>query len=245
MKVTSTGVKSLDHSLMDGLPLGFTVLVTGPPGSGTELLAKQFACAGGKESAVYFTTTERDEDILGTVKHFGWESKLKIVNIGDQYYQTVLARELEISKYRQEGITLEELQEGRQASQVPRRSQNFLTALTYEVSLLKPPFRCVIDSLDFFLENYGAPATLAAIRTIKAHTQRHEGVALMTLLSQVHDSRVESGIEEIVDCIIDLERERSGNAFKRNLVIRKVRNHPEMTGVKAFDIVKSGISADS
>ena len=61
-KVVSTGITALDKALMNGLPKGFTVLVTGPPGSGTELIAKQFAGASVRdENVVYFTTTERDE----------------------------------------------------------------------------------------------------------------------------------------------------------------------------------------
>src|SRR2546422_58711 len=151
-KVVSTGITALDKALMNGLPKGFTVLVTGPPGSGTELLAKQFAGAG-----------VRDE--------------------------------------------------------------------------------IVVDSLDFFLEYYAHADVLSALRTIKAHTQHEEGVALLTMLSGVYDTRTQSGVEEIVDCIVELERVRHENEFRRYLVLRKVRNHPEKTGLYEYTITDKGITA--
>src|SRR2546426_1015747 len=146
---------------MNGLPKGFTLLVCGPPGAGTELLAKQFAGAGG----------------------------------------------------------------------------------TYEISKRKPPFRLVVDSLDFFLEYYAHADVLSALRTIKAHTQHEEGVALLTMLSSVYDTRTQSGVEEIVDAIVELERVRHENEFRRYLVLRKVRNHPEKTGLYEYTITDKGITA--
>ncbi|MFQ6061186.1 MAG: RAD55 family ATPase [Thermoplasmata archaeon] len=241
--MTSIGIPALDRSLMEGLPDGLVILVTGSPGSGAELFAKQFASAGtGKESVVYFTTTERNEDVSSTLEHFGWKQDLQIVNIGEQYYERVLARELEISKYRQEGLKTKDIREYEIAEEVKKKSVNFLTSLTYEVSKLKPPFRIVIDSLDFFLEYYADRNVLSALRTIKAHIQHNRSVALFTMLSGVHDTRTESGVEEIVDIIIELERQRVGDEFKRNLLIRKVRNHPEKTMIHPYKITREGIS---
>ncbi len=243
-KVVSTGIAALDKALMNGLPKGFTALVTGPPGSGTELVAKQFAGAGVKdESVVYFTTTERDEDVTSTMEEFGWTAQLKIVNIGTLYYESVLARKLQVSRYRQEGITMKDImrKEGERSPTGP--NVNFLTSLTYEVSKLKPPFRVVVDSLDFFLEYYAHADVLSALRTIKAHTQHEEGVALLTMLSGVYDTRTQSGVEEIVDCIVELERVRHENEFRRYVILRKVRNHPEKTGLYEYTITDKGITA--
>src|SRR6266545_7159089 len=140
---------------MNGVPKGFTVLLTGVPGAGLDLFAKQFAGAGAKdENVVYFTTSEQDEDIVGTMQDFGWKADLTIVNIGNQYYETVLARRLEASRFRQEGLTMKDIMKLRSLEAGVRREVNFLTALSYEVSRLKTPFRLIIDSLDFFLQYY-------------------------------------------------------------------------------------------
>src|SRR3970282_2739421 len=109
-KVVSTGIAALDKALMSGLPRGFTVLVTGPPGAGTELVSNQFAAAGVKdENVVYFTTTERDKDVTSTMEDFGWKADLQIVNIGKLYYESVLARRLEGARTREEGIPLKDV----------------------------------------------------------------------------------------------------------------------------------------
>jgi len=241
-KNVSTGLPALDKALMAGLPTGFTVLVAGTPGSGTELFAKQFATAAAQdEQVVYFATAERDEEIKSTLDDFGWKADMKIVNIGNQYYENVLARKLEISRYRQEGLGVKDLHRLRVKPKQERSDINFLTSLTYEVSKLKPPFRVVIDSMDFFLEYYNHADVLSALRTIKAHTQHEEGVALLTMLTNVYDTRTQSGVEEIVDCIVELERIREGDSFKRYLIVRKVRNHPEKTGIYAYTITKEGM----
>jgi len=242
-KVVSSGITALDKAVMNGLPKGSTVLVTGPPGSGTELIAKQFAGAGVRdENVVYFTTTERDEDVTATMKDFGWTPDIEIVNIGNMYYESVLARKLQVSRYRQEGISVKDLR-AESGGRAPAPSVNFLTSLTYYVSKRKPPFRIVVDSLDFFLEYYAHADVLSALRTIKAHTQHEEGIALLTMLSGVYDTRTESGVEEIVDCIVELERVRHENEFRRYLVLRKVRNHPEKTGLYEYTITDKGITA--
>ena len=244
-KTASTGIPALDRTLMNGLPKGFTILATAPPGAGLDLFAKQFAAAGAKdENVTYFTTSEQDEDIVGTMQDFGWKADLTIINMGNQYYETVLARRLEASRFRQEGITLKDLLKLRAADAASRREVNFLTALSYEVSRLKAPFRVVVDSLDFFLQYYNHEDVLSALRTIKAHVQRTEGLALLTMLAGVYDTRTQSGLEGIVDAIFELERVRDATSFKRYLVIRKVRNHPEKTGIYPLGLTKDGLGID-
>ena len=202
-----------------------------------------FAAAGVKgENVMYFTTTERDEDVTSTMEDFGWKSDITIVNIGRLYYESVLAKKLEVSRYREEGISVKDLRVT--ASDRERRTNvNFLTLLTYEFSKLKPPFRAVVDSLDFFFEYYPHADVLSALRMIKAHTQHEDGVALLTMLSGVYDTRTQSGVEEIVDGIVELERVRHENEFRRILVLRKVRNHPEKTGLYEYSITDEGITA--
>ena len=245
-KTAPTGIVALDRALMNGVPKGFTLLVTGVPGTGLELFAKQFAGASGarEENVVYVTTSERDEDVVGTMQDFGWRSDLTILNIGNQYYETVLARRLEASRFRQEGLMMKDLVKAHAQEAGVRREVNFLTAVSYEISQLKPPFRLVIDALDFFLEYYDPAEVLSALRTVKAHVQRTEGLALLTMLGGVHDARVQSGVEEIVDCVFELERVRDGASFNRYLIIRKVRNHPEKTGIHPLVLSKEGIEIE-
>ncbi len=241
---TSIGISELDRALMNGVPKGYTILVTGTPGTGVELFAKQFAAAGiGSENVTYFSTTEGDEDVKKAMKEFGWEQDIRVVNIGKMYYEKVLAKSLEVSKYRQEGLKMSDILQFKMSQIDQSMDINFLTTLTYGISKLKPPFRIVLDSLDFFLEYYDEGDVLSSIRTIKAHTQIHEGIALVTMLKGVFSNRIESGVQDIVDITIELERLREGSEFKRNILIKKVRNHPEKTRILSCIIDENGISA--
>lgn len=240
MKERESGIPELDRSL-GGIPEGFAILVYGSPGSGTELFAKQFAAAGaGKENVIYFTTSERDVDVKKTIEHFGWNPNITIVNIGEEYYQRVLAKELEISKYRQEGVSVKDIK--RLRSHEISKGINFLTKITYEISKLKPPFRVIIDSLDFFMEYYEPQHVISALRTIKAHSQYQRGIVLATMLKGVHEPKMESGVEEVVDIIIELEKLRREKEFQRYLIIQKVRNHPEKVGIMEYTITGKGIT---
>ncbi len=238
MNFTSIGIPALDEHLGGGIQKGSTVLVTGTPGSGTEFFAKQFASAG-QEAVTYFTSTERDEDVLGVMREFGWRTDIKIVNVGTKYYESVLAKKLEVSRFRQEGIRLGDIRKFR--DQDSAKEENFLTFLAYEISRLTPPFRVVINSLDFFLENYESPEVLMAMRTIKAHTQHSESVTLMTMLKGVHDSRIQSSIEDLADVILELEHDKQGSEFKKFIIVQKVRNRPAMVGIIPTTFDKSGI----
>jgi len=238
MKFTSIGVPALDEHLGGGIQRGSTVLLIGTPGSGTEFFAKQFASAG-QEPVTYFTSTERDEDVLSVMREYGWRTDLKIVNVGSRYYERVLAKKLEISRFRQEGITLGDIR--RFKEQDTMKEENFLTFLAYEISKLTPPFRVVINSLDFFLENYESSEVLTAMRTIKAHTQHSESVTLMTMLKGVHESRIQSSIEDLADVILELDNEKIGHEFKKFIIVEKVRNRPAMVGMIPCIYDKTGI----
>ena len=238
MNFTSIGIPALDEQLGGGIQKGSTVLVMGTPGSGTEFFAKQFASAG-QETVTYFTSTERDEDVLGVMREYGWRTDLKIVNVGTKYYESVLAKKLEVSRFRQEGISLGDIRRFRDEDAA--KEENFLTFLSYEISKLAPPFRVVINSLDFFLENYESPEVLMAMRTIKAHTQHSESVTLMTMLKGVHDSRIQSSIEDLADVILELEHAKQGSEFKKFIIVQKVRNRPVMVGIIPTTFDKTGI----
>ncbi len=234
MKLTSIGIKALDEHLGGGVQKGSTLLIMGNPGSGTEFFAKQFASVG-DEAVTYFTSTERDEDVLSVMREYGWKTDISIVNIGSKYYENVLAKKLEISRFRQEGMSLSDIRQFEEKD--VHKEENFLTFLSYEISKLEPPFRVVIDSLDFFLENYDSAEVLMAMRTIKAHTQHSESLTMMTMLKGVHESRIQSSIEDLADVIFELDREKVGHEFRKYVLVQKVRNRPAMVGIIpcAFD----------
>jgi KaiC/GvpD/RAD55 family RecA-like ATPase len=238
MKFTSIGIKALDEHLGGGVQKGSTLLIMGNPGSGTEFFAKQFASAG-EEVVTYFTSTERDEDVQNVMREYRWKADMSIINIGSKYYENVLAKKLEISRFRQEGMSLSDIRRFEEKDM--HKEENFLTYLSYEISKLEPPFRVVINSLDFFLENYDSAEVLMAMRTIKAHTQHSESVTLMTMLKGVHESRIQSSIEDLADVILELDREKEGHEFRKYVIVQKVRNRPAMVGIIPCAFDETGI----
>ena len=242
MPANVTGVEALDALLTGSLPKGCSILVFGPPGSGIELFAKQFANASTTgNGTVYVATEESTQNIHATREQMGWKSPMSVVNFGEEYYEKVLAKRLEVSKYREEGIRLEDVKEFTASLYESGRSINFLTKLIYETSKMESGFRLVVDSLNFFIEHYDPSSVLSGLRTIRAHAQHEGGAILVTYHGSLSQHTLQSGLEGLVDCIIELETNRAGNAFERYIVVHKVSNHPEKTGIMKYSIGASGI----
>jgi RecA-superfamily ATPases implicated in signal transduction len=95
----SFGVKEIDKIFGKNLPKGYTFLVIGPPGSGKEVLTKQFAGAKNKnESCVYFSANEREDEIISFIENRHWNSDLKVIDLGQVYYEDILSRTLRLAK---------------------------------------------------------------------------------------------------------------------------------------------------
>jgi KaiC/GvpD/RAD55 family RecA-like ATPase len=237
------GIPEVDGQLAGSLPRGWLGLLAGAPGSGIELLAKQFAgSAPARTTVLYYTTSERTDDILTAMRDFGWKEDIRVVNLSDEYYDKVLSRELDVSRYREKGISTQEIAEF-QLEKPSTPQVNFVTRMTYDLAGFDQPFRLVVDSLDFFLE-IGSPASvLSLVRQMRYRAQRVGGVALLTLNPTVHEQKVTGILEDICDLLLEMEVQAGGKAFQRSIHIRKVRNHPERTGVVPVTITSRGFGA--
>lgn len=235
------GIPDVDLQLRGALSKGWVGILAGSPGSGIELLAKQFArFADDRTPVYYYTTIERTEDIIAAMHNFGWEREIKIVNILEDYYDKVLAKNMEISRFREMGISPEEVtQFTMRGLQGPR--VNFVTKMICDLATLDRPFRLVVDSLDFFLEQADASEVISMVRQIRYRAQRVGGLAMMTISSGIHDPRVTGTLETIADLILRLEVEDRAEKFQYGLSIDKVRNHPEATGLVKIDVGSHGM----
>jgi KaiC/GvpD/RAD55 family RecA-like ATPase len=245
-EIVSTGIERLDEALIDdkGITLGSCVLIEGSSGSGKELLSKQFASAGvGSENVVYFSTDETSDELIDTFEQYRWPTDLRIVNVGTQYFEKVLSRELQASRFKQEGLSVAELRNlgsyGSTSDQI-----NFVADMTYEISKLRSPFRVVIDSLDFFLQYYDPIEVLSAMRTIKEYAQANGGTVMYTVSEGAHDARIQSQLEAISDIVIQLEVGRMAAEFENRLIIKKIRNHPEKAAVMIYAVTEHGITPE-
>ncbi len=236
------GLDALNKALADALPQGYMMLVKGTPGTGKELFAKQFAAAAeSDENVIYITTSERKEDVLATMKSFGWEREVDILDIAADYYEDVLAKELDISRYRHEGIGINDVKNF--TAERKMRKVNYLTKSLYGISKLKPPFRVVIDSLDFFFEHYETDSVISTIRTMRAHAQQYKGVILGTMMTDAYLATLTKKVENISDCIIELNKKEVGSGFEHFMRLTKVINHPERSRTIKYSIKENGIAA--
>jgi|TARA_Y100000588_G_scaffold275226_1_gene291322 KaiC/GvpD/RAD55 family RecA-like ATPase len=245
-EIISTGIQRLDHVLIEGkgIAAGSTVLIEGTSGAGKELFAKQFAACGvGPESVVYFSTDESSEELVETYEHYNWPTDLRIVNIGTQFFEKVLSRDLQASQYKQEGLAVSELRNVAAYGEGVVQS-NFLADMVYEICKLTAPFRVTIDSLDFFLHFYPVNEVLSAMRTIKSYVSSNKGTALFTISKGAHDVKIVSGLSAIADVIIEMEAARIASEFENRLIIKKIRNHPEKAVVLIYAITEQGITPE-
>ena len=169
----------------------------------------------------------------------GWSTDTTVVDIGDKYHDTVLMRRLEITRYRQEGLKVKDVHEYAEMSDRPF---NFLTYLTHEIFGVKPPFRVIVDSLDFFIDTYGVEEVLSSLRTLRAYTNKNKSLMIVTLTKGVFDAKVQNSIDALMDTLIELERERVGKKFESNLIVSKVKNFPERSRIMQYTVGDNGIA---
>lgn len=237
------GVPEIDRDLAPALPPGWLGLLLGQSGSGMTLFAKQFAQAGGSQSPVlFYTTYERTEDIQRAFTDFGWKFKgIQIVNLSEEYYETVLRRDLEVSRLRERGVSYKELIDT-STSPVRRRSYNLTNRLLSDLAALEHPFRLVVDSLDFFLEVLDPGDVMMMVRQVRHRVQALGGQALLAVQSEVHDLRTTGLLEDLADLVIEVRADQRGDSVEHLFAVRKVRNHPEKTSVGVAKMTAHGLT---
>jgi len=78
----STGIDGLDELIQGGFPKGYTVLVSGSPGTGKTIFAMEFLYHGAKngEKGIYTSFDQNVEDLIVQSEIFGWDIRPLIEN---------------------------------------------------------------------------------------------------------------------------------------------------------------------
>jgi len=238
----STGVDKLDMLLEGGIPRGFFTLILSAPGSGSEILAKQIAASG---NALLFTTDETKEEVISTMKRFGWSvNGVDIVDIASKYTQSVmLSQEKRISIYQKRtGLNLKELiAEGSGALPSTKESEpDFLAMLGDKMTDPKLPEKIIVHSLDFFLDQYPHNEVLKTVHAMKIANLRKKGALFVLLTKGVYGELFERRMEGVADCVIELEILKKGTSFDRYLAVKKMKNYARKIGMARYTIDKDG-----
>jgi len=235
------GIPDVDAELAAWLPPGWVGLLEGGSGSGLPLLAKQYAQAARERSPVlYYTTYERTADVQKAFDDFGWDAgHVQIVNLAEEYYERVLRRDLEVSRNRDRGLTLKDLQA--EPPTAPRRSYNITGRVLSDLAALEQPFRMVIDSLDFFLEIVEPGEAMTMVRQIRHRVQALGGEVLLLVQAESHARRTIGLLEDLADLVVELRAEARVDSFAHLLAVKKVRNHPERTSIRVARMSAHGL----
>ncbi|MCX9083398.1 MAG: AAA family ATPase [Candidatus Methanoperedens sp.] len=75
IKRIKVGIPGVDDLLEGGIPEGFVVIVTGPPGTGKTTFSLQFLIEGlrNNEKCIYFSFEEKAEHLIKQSMRFGWD----------------------------------------------------------------------------------------------------------------------------------------------------------------------------
>ncbi|MEA3294823.1 MAG: ATPase domain-containing protein [Euryarchaeota archaeon] len=75
IKRVSTGIPGFDELVEGGIPEGFVVVITGPPGTGKTTFSMQFLLEGMKnnEKCIFFSFEEKVEQLIKQSIRYGWD----------------------------------------------------------------------------------------------------------------------------------------------------------------------------
>ena len=237
----STGIEKLDKLLEGGTPRGYTILILGTPGSSIEILCKQLAAFG---EVVYFSSEETEEEIIETMKRFGWNNPtMEIVDIASKYSKSVLSGEQRrVSVYEQRSkIKLKELIEvGSSGMPTSAKSEeDFLAFLSNKIKISKSE-KIILNSLDFFLNQYSQEEVLRTIHAAKICSLQNKSVLFMVMTRGIHGDIFERKMEGIADIVLELEVLQKGSTFERFLAVKKMKNYAKKIGIARYAIDSDG-----
>ena len=237
-----TGVDKLDMLLEGGIPKGFMTLILSVPGSGCEILFKQIAASG---DALIFSTEESEDEIISTMKRFGWRTNgVEIVDIASRYTETILlSQEKRISIYQKRaGVDLRELiaESSGGFPQIKESQPDFLAMLGDRIKEPKLPKRIILYTLDFFLDQYPHSDVVKTVHAMKVANLKNKGALFIFMTKGVYGDLFERRMEGIADCVIELEVMKKGSTFDRYLAIKKMRNYARKIGMARYTIEQGG-----
>jgi len=242
----SFGVKEIDRIFGTSLPHGFSFLVLGQPGSGKDVLLKQFAGAkSSDENCIYFTATESEDEILRFIEAHGWKKDIKVVDLGKLYYDRILNQTLRIAKERRE-LSIEKItQAASEGSETAYEEEiNFVNQVWAEFTEMPKPVRAVFDCVEFIADYHSQQDAVNLIQAVKTYAQNAEGLSLFSLTKDLYP-QMQLRMESIVDCVIELDTYRRVDEIERLVIIKKIKNSPHRISINRYKISDEGFQYDT
>lgn len=233
-----TGIPGLDEMLEGGFPRGYTMLISGGPGTGKSTLAMQFLINGVArgEAGIYVTFEERPRDIIRNFSQYGWDlSKIFIIGIVTKKSSFVPPADY-VDEIRQGGNYRE---------YIPKKfSIDLMRDVIVEEVKKRNAKRIAIDSLPALALHFDSNTKI-----------REEILGLVNMLSELDCTSLiltempmegrgvsRYGIEEfLVHGVIALYNIRKGSERVRGLEVLKMRGTRHSKKICLMEIGASGI----
>ncbi len=234
-----TGIYGLDEMLEGGFPGGYTILISGGPGTGKSTLAMQFLINGIErgEEGIYITFEERPKDIIRNFSQYGWDlSNIYIIGVVTKKSSFVPPVDY---------VTDVEGEEKNYREYTPKNfSVDLLRDIIIEEVKKRNAKRLVIDSLPALALHFDSETKI-----------REEILGLVNLLAELECTSLiltempmdgkgisRYGIEEfLVHGVIALYNIRKGSERVRGLEILKMRGTRHSKKICLMEIGASGI----
>ena len=217
----STGVPELDQMLAGGIPRGFSVAVTGEPGTGKTILCIHFMAQGVMEGdrCIYVTTEESRDSIIVQASQFGFDfqrsikdGKLLIIDalmgLDDPWSLKSLEIESLVSK-----------------------------VIDAKKTLGYGRARLVVDSLSAFWLDKPAMARRHSYFVKKVLSKWDFTILLTSQYAITTSEAFGWGVEHIADGIIRFRRFVRRGILRRYILIEKMRQTPHSLQMHEIDIV--------
>jgi len=193
---------------------------------------------------LYITTEETESELRDAMKRFGWEkADVKVIDIASKYSDNVLSGEQKrVSIYQQRSkVKLKELIEVGSSGMPPieKGGEDFLAILSESVSDKKVD-KIIINSLDFFLNEYSKEEVIQTIQAAKIANIKNKSVLFMIMTKGIHGDVFERKMEGMADCVLELEVLQKGSSFERFLAVKKMKNYAKKIGIARYVIDSEG-----
>ena len=239
---TKFGIQGLDKALMNGLPQGNIVLLSGGAGTGKSTLCLQFLINGAQvfgEKALYISTEQNREELYKHASRFGWnlqqleeKSLFKLlffdITSGDNFLQQV---DLVIKEFKPQRVVIDSMTTLTDSLIIGGMKDDNAFSLVQVVETVNPIPRTeqiVAKSILYKL--------IAELKKYRLTT------ILTSELYEASKSLSADGISEfITDGVMLLHYLEIGVSDYRSLEIRKMRYSDYNKDIVPYNITNSGI----
>ncbi len=217
----STGIPEMDRMLAGGIPRGFSVAVTGEPGTGKTILCIHFIAQGVREGdrCIYITTEESRDSIIVQASQFGFDFSKSIEGKRLIIIDALIGLK---EPWSLQGLEIEDL-----VNKIIEAKK----ALGYGRA------RLVVDSLSAFWLDKPAMARRHSY-FVKKVLSKWDLTTLVTSQYAITTSEAFGwGVEHIADGIIRFSRSVRAGILRRYILVEKMRQTPHSLQMHEIDIL--------